>query len=102
MATTRKTAAAKAAPKAAPKAAAADTSVLEGRIAELEAQVKELAAAQSAHATASEAELARLAEQCDACCQGGSGADLDLREQLKRYFRTLVNSKRQTEYPTID
>ena len=98
MATTRKTAAA----KAAPKAAAADTSALESRIADLEAKIEALTAAQSAQEAACQGELAKLAEKCDACCQGGSGADLDLREQLKRYFKTLVNPKRPTEYPTID
>ena len=102
MATTRKPAAAKAAPKAAPKSSAADTSALEARIAELEAKITALGAAQSEQESASKAELERLAKQCDACCQGGSGADLDLRDQLKRYFKTLVNPKRQTEYPVID
>ena len=98
MATTRKTAAA----KAAPKAAAADTSAIESRVADLEAKIEALTAAQSAQEAACQGELAKLAEKCDACCQGGSGADLDLREQLKRYFKTLVNPKRPTEYPTID
>ena len=97
MATTKKTAAAKAAPKA-----AADTSALESRIADLEAKIEALTAAQSAQEAAAKSEFAKLAKQCDECCQGGSGADLDLREQLKRYFKTLVNPKRDTEYPTID
>ena len=101
MATTRKTAATKAAPKTATKAAA-DTSALESRVADLEAKIEVLTAAQSAQEAACQGELAKLAEKCDACCQGGSGADLDLREQLKRYFKTLVNPKRPTEYPTID
>ena len=97
MATTRKTAATKAAPKA-----DADTSALESRIADLEAKIEALTAAQSAQEAACKGELAKLAEQCDACCKGGSGADLELRQQLKRYFKTVANPKRPTEYPTID
>lgn len=98
MATTKKTAA-----KATPKAASTEPSALEKRVADLESKLDALIAAQAVHEAESKAEHARLESLCEACCaKGGSGADVQLRAQLKAYFSSVRNNKVQTQYPVID
>jgi len=74
---------------------------LEAKIAELEKKIEELKKSLAEHEKKSESEHAELAAKCAAGSSAG-GKDLELRKQLKKFFKTYSNGKVPTQIPDID